>query len=82
MDKQFIEMIIKKAEEQAKELDYPLAVAFGDIIGGIVYEVDAYLLDTKESRMLTTKEFQERFVEQTIGFCDNANMFEIFPKEQ
>jgi hypothetical protein len=77
MKDMLIEKLLKRAEKQAKELDYPLAVALGDIIGALVYDIDAYLVQEKESRILQTVDFQERFASHAIGFCDKINAMEI-----
>jgi hypothetical protein len=66
-----IEELLKRAEKQAKELDYPLAVALGDILGGLVYDVNAYVSETRESSILETEAFQTRFAAHTLDFCEN-----------
>lgn len=63
-------LIIEKAGEQAKELNYTLEEALGDVMGGLLYEVDAVIRHQRKGKLPACKDsaFYIHFISAVKGW--------------
>jgi hypothetical protein len=66
-------ILIQKAREQAVELDYDFNTALADVLGCLLFEVDAELYGINpKSKECFSQEFKERFFYQINSFYKQA----------
>ena len=67
-------ILIQKAREQAKELDYDFETALADVVGSLIFEVDAELYsENPKLNECNSKAFKERFFYQISSFYSQTN---------
>jgi hypothetical protein len=62
------QQIILKARKQATELDYSMEEALADILGGLLFEVDAVLQLEYKSYSLESDVFHKNFNSHVVSF--------------